>query len=152
MVYPLIRVDKRIPDGSIWQTRWGYLLAPIEGWLRISQPAGTRWSNPAGGWTAKDDGMSVFHPDRPFTIACHGPKDQKRFYIDIAHRIRIHGDMLEFMDLFGARALLRVADAALRSDREVVIANPKRHVRRLFELITDLARGRSLVTELVRPG
>ena len=99
-MYPLIRVDKRIPDGSIWQTRWGYLLAPIEGWIRIYQPAGTRWSNPAGGWTAKDDGMSVFHPDRAFTIACHGPTDQKRFYIDIAHRIRIHGDMLEFMDLF----------------------------------------------------
>jgi anti-anti-sigma factor len=58
---------------------------------------------------------------------------------------------LEFMDLFGARALLRVADEALAADRDVVIANPKRHVRRLFELITDLARGRSLVTELVRP-
>ena len=58
---------------------------------------------------------------------------------------------LTFMDLFGARALLRVADEALTADREVVIANPRRHVRRLFELITDLARGRSLVTELVRP-
>jgi anti-anti-sigma factor len=58
---------------------------------------------------------------------------------------------LEFMDLFGARALLRVADEALKSDREVVIANPKGHVRRLFELITDLAHGRSLVSELVRP-
>ena len=31
------------------------------------------------------------------------------------------------------------------------VANPNRHVRRLFELITDLARGRSLVAELVRP-
>jgi hypothetical protein len=31
-----------------------------------------------------------------------------------------------------------------------VIANPRRHVRRLFELITDLAQGRSLVAELVR--
>jgi hypothetical protein len=99
-MYPLIRVDKRIPDGSIWQTRWGYLLEPIEGWLRVYQPAGTRWSNPLGGWTSKADGMSIFHPDRPFTIACHGPKDQKRFYIDIAHRIRITADVLEFMDLF----------------------------------------------------
>jgi anti-anti-sigma factor len=58
---------------------------------------------------------------------------------------------LSFMDVFGARALLRVADEALSADREVVIANPNRHVRRLFELITDLARGRSLVAELVRP-
>jgi anti-anti-sigma factor len=59
---------------------------------------------------------------------------------------------LRFMDLFGARALLRVADAANTPQRRVVIANPRRHVRRLFELITDLARGRSLVSELVPPG
>jgi hypothetical protein len=99
-MYPLIRVDKRIPAGSIWQTRWGYALAPIDGWMRIYQPAGTRWSNPVGGWTARDDGMSLFHQDRPFTIACHGPKDQKHFYIDIAHRVRVEGDVLEFVDLF----------------------------------------------------
>ena len=58
---------------------------------------------------------------------------------------------LAFMDVFGARALLRSADAALSARREVVIANPNRHIRRLFELITDLAPGRSLVAELVRP-
>ena len=58
---------------------------------------------------------------------------------------------LTFMDVFGARALLRVADAVLTADRQVVIANPNRHIRRLFELITDLAHGRSLVAELVRP-
>jgi anti-anti-sigma factor len=58
---------------------------------------------------------------------------------------------LRFMDLFGARSLLRAADEATADGRSVVIANPNRHVRRLFELITDLAHGRSLVTELVRP-
>ncbi len=58
---------------------------------------------------------------------------------------------LRFMDLFGARALLRVADQANTHDRRVVITRPRRHVRRLFELITDLAPGRSLVAELVRP-
>jgi anti-anti-sigma factor len=66
-------------------------------------------------------------------------------------RLTIDLSELTFMDLFGARALLRVADEALNSKREVVIANPRGHVRRLFELITDLARGRSLVSELVRP-
>jgi anti-anti-sigma factor len=57
---------------------------------------------------------------------------------------------LRFMDLFGARALLRVADEANTPSRRVVIVNPRRHVRRLFELITDLAHGRSLVAELVQ--
>jgi anti-anti-sigma factor len=65
-------------------------------------------------------------------------------------RVLIDLDQLDFMDLFGARALLRAADEALAADREVVIANPNRHVRRLFELITDLTHGRNLVTELVR--
>lgn len=99
-MYPLIRVDKRIPDGSIWQTRWGYLLPPVSGWTRIFQPTGTRWSNPLGGWTAKTEGISIFHPERSFAIACHGPDDGKRFYIDIAHRVHIEGDVLEFVDLF----------------------------------------------------
>lgn len=57
---------------------------------------------------------------------------------------------LTFMDLFGARTLLRVADESQSDGRRVVIANPRPHVRRLFGLITDLAPGRSLVAELVR--
>jgi hypothetical protein len=99
-MYPLIRIDKRIPDGSIWQTRWGYLLPPVAGWTRVYQPTGTKWSNPLGGWTAKTPGISIFNPDRSFTIACHGPDEEKRFYIDVAHRIRVAGDVLEFVDLF----------------------------------------------------
>jgi len=99
-MYPLIRIDKRIPDGSIWQSRWGYLIPPVAGWTRVFQPTGTRWSNPLGGWTAKADGISIFNPDHPFTIACHGPEEEKRFYIDIAHRVRVAGEVLEFVDLF----------------------------------------------------
>ena len=97
---PLIRIDKRVPDGSIWQTRWGYLLSPREGWIRIYQPSGTRWSNPLGGWTAKGDGITLLHPERAFTIAHYGPAGQKRFYIDISHRVRAVGDVVEFVDLF----------------------------------------------------
>jgi hypothetical protein len=44
--------------------------------------------------------MSLFHPDRPFTISCSGLVDDKRFYIDIAHRVRIEPDVIEFVDLF----------------------------------------------------
>jgi protein associated with RNAse G/E len=44
--------------------------------------------------------MSLFHPKRPFTISCHGPDDGKRFYIDVAHRVRIEPDLVEFVDLF----------------------------------------------------
>ncbi|MEP6694047.1 MAG: DUF402 domain-containing protein [Chloroflexota bacterium] len=99
-MYPLIRVDKRIPDGSIWQSRRGYALPPVRGWSRVYQPAGTEWSNPLGGWTARTDGVSLFHPERQFTIACHGPADDKRYYIDIAHRVRVEPRLIEFFDLF----------------------------------------------------
>ena len=66
-------------------------------------------------------------------------------------RVAIDLTGLAFVDVFGARALLRVADELLSSGRDVVIANPNRHARRLFELITDLAPGRSLAAELLQP-
>ena len=99
-MYRLIRVDKRIPDGSIWQTRRGYLLDATRGWTRVFGPTGTRWSNPLGGWTTQHDGISLFHPERRFTISCHGSVDSKRFYVDIAHRVRVMPDLVEFVDLF----------------------------------------------------
>lgn len=69
-----------------------------------------------------------------------------------ADRIVIDLAELRFMDLFGARALLRAASAAHSDARPVVIANPRRHVRRLFELITDIGRGRVPEIELVQNG
>ena len=99
-MYSLIRVDKRIPDGSIWQTRWGYLLPSVAGWTRTYGAAGTRWSNPFGGWVTKGNGISLFHPDRRFTIAHYGPTEPKRFYVDVAHRVRIGRELIEFFDLF----------------------------------------------------
>ncbi|HEY6959860.1 MAG TPA: DUF402 domain-containing protein [Candidatus Limnocylindria bacterium] len=99
-MYRPIRIDKRIPDGSIWQARSEYLLPPVDGWSRTLGPAGTRWSNPLGGWTTKVTGMSLFHPEAPFTVSCFGPDAAKRFYIDIAYRTRIEHDLIEFVDLF----------------------------------------------------
>ena len=99
-MYRLIRIDKRIPDGSIWQARRSYLLPSIDGWSRVFGPAGTRWSNPLGGWTTEYDGVSIFHPARAFTVSCSGPAGDKRFYIDVAHRVRIGRDLIEFVDLF----------------------------------------------------
>ena len=99
-MYPLIRIDKRIPDGSIWQARRAYRLDDRDGWARMLAPNGTRWSNPLGGWTAQFDGFSLFHRGRPFTISCGGPPDDKRFYIDIAHRVRVEPKHVEFVDLF----------------------------------------------------
>ncbi len=99
-MYRLVRIDKRIPDGSIWQSRRAYRLDDRGGWTPAFGPTGTRWSNPLGGWTTQHEGVSLFHRDRPFTISCHGPADAKRFYVDIAHRVRIESELIEFVDLF----------------------------------------------------
>ena len=99
-MYPLTRINKRIPDGSIWQARREYLLPPLGGWTRVYSPAGTEWTNPLGGWKTQVPGVSLFHAERPFTISCHGADLSKRFYIDIAHRVRIEDELIEFTDLF----------------------------------------------------
>lgn len=140
----LIRVDKRIPDGSIWQTRWGYLLPPVAGWTRIYQPTGTRWSNPLGGWTAKVDGMSIFHPERPFTIAWIGPDNGERFYIDIAHRTKILPDRLEFVDLF-LDVMIDPSGAVTEKDEHQLIFLPSEE-RRFARAARDEVR------QLIRTG
>ena len=99
-MYSLIRIDKRIPSGSIWQARRAYRLPPLDGWARTYEPTGTEWSNPMGTWTTQTPGVSLFHADHPFAISCHGPDGEKRFYIDIAHRARIAPEHIEFTDLF----------------------------------------------------
>jgi hypothetical protein len=99
-MYPRIRIDKRIPDGTIWQARRGYLLPSHAGWTRVHAPAGTEWTNPLGRWQTETAGLSLFNTQHPFTITCHGPAGDKRFYIDVAHRVRIASELIEFTDLF----------------------------------------------------
>lgn len=96
----LVRVDKRIPDGSIWQSRNGYRLPDHEGWVRVFDQAGTRWSNRLGGWKQEHPGVTVVHPDRAFVVSCHGPEGAKRFYIDVARLPTISTAVIDFVDLF----------------------------------------------------
>ena len=99
-MYPIVRVVKRVPDGSIWQSRRSYLMPTVDGWARTYAPEGTRWSNPLGGWTTDHDGVSLFHPERPYVIACIGPREARHFYIDVAHRVRVEPQLIEFVDLY----------------------------------------------------
>ncbi|MEX2046951.1 MAG: DUF402 domain-containing protein [Chloroflexota bacterium] len=123
-MFPLIRVDKRIPDGSIWQSRWGYLLPEVTGWSRSYEPAGTRWSNPFGGWVTKGSGISLFHPDHPFTIAHYGPTEPKRYYIDVAHRVRVGPDAIEFVDLFLDVMIDPAGAVSEKDEHQLVVLSP----------------------------
>ena len=101
-MYPVVRVVKRIPDGSIWQRYRAYRLPDVGGAARVYLPGGTRWWNPLGGWVTPVGswGISIFHPDRPFVINCHGPADGKRFYIDIVRASTITEQVIEYLDLY----------------------------------------------------
>jgi len=101
-MYPVVRVVKRIPDGSIWQRYRGYRLPDVDGTARVYLPGGTRWWNPLGGWETPIGtwGISIFHPDRPFVVSCHGPEDAKRFYIDIVRASTIAAGVIEYHDLY----------------------------------------------------
>jgi hypothetical protein len=101
-MYPVVRVQKRIPDGSVWQRYRGYRLPDVRGVARVYLPGGTRWWNPLGGWiTAPDSrGINLFDPRRPFVVSCHGPEDAKRFYIDIVRASTVADDLIEYLDLY----------------------------------------------------
>ena len=99
-MYPVVRVIKRIPDGSIWQRFRAYRLPDLRGSARVYLPPGTRWWNPVGGWVTTSGGISVFHADLPFAISCHGPEDAKRFYIDIVRASTIGPELIEYCDLY----------------------------------------------------
>lgn len=137
-MFRLVRVDKRIPDGSIWQSRRAYLIDPVEGWTRVFGPTGTRWSNPLGGWTTEHEGISLFHPDAPFTISCHGPDDAKRFYVDIAHRVRIQPYTIEFVDLFLDVMIDPRGVVSEKDEHQLVVLPPK--VQRFTRQARDVVR------------
>jgi hypothetical protein len=101
-VLPIVRVVKRIPDGSVWQRYRAYRLSDVEGSARVYLPSGTRWWNPLGGWVTPPGsrGVHVFHPSHPFVVSCHGPDGAKRFYIDIVRSSVITGEAIEYLDLY----------------------------------------------------
>ena len=116
-MYPIVRVVKRIPDGSIWQRYRAYRLPDVHGASRAYLPPGTRWWNPVGGWVTNSGGINLFHPDLPFTVSCHGPDDAKRFYIDIVRGSTIGPTLIEYLDLY-LDVMIDAAGAVSEKDEE----------------------------------
>jgi hypothetical protein len=99
-MYPITRVQKRIPDGSVWQRFHGYRLTDVRGVARVYLPVGTPWWNPIGGWVTRTPGISLFSPERPFVISCSGFAGDRRFYIDIVRGSTIADGLIEYLDLY----------------------------------------------------
>ena len=118
-MYPVVRVVKRVPNGSIWQRYRAYRLADLRGTARVYLPPGTRWWNPLGGWVTQWPNIALFPPDRPFVISCSGPPDDKRFYIDIVRASTIAEDRIEYLDLY-LDVMIDAARAVTEKDEEQV--------------------------------
>jgi uncharacterized protein DUF402 len=140
-VYPIVRVTKRIPDGSVWQRYRGYRLPDVEGSARVYGPAGTRWWNPLGGWVTADRGISLFRSDRPFVVSWHGPEDAKRFYVDVVRASTIADAGIEYLDLYldvmvDAAGAVREKDehqiARLDAAEQAFVRRARDEVRRLI--------------------
>ena len=118
-MHPVVRVVKRIPDGSIWQRYRAYRLPDVRGATRVYLPGGTQWWNPLGGWATPlgSHGISIFHPALPFVISCHGPDDAKRFYIDIVRASAISDEVIEYLDLY-LDVMIDAARAVTEKDEE----------------------------------
>ncbi|GAC1496314.1 MAG: hypothetical protein NVS1B1_14070 [Candidatus Limnocylindrales bacterium] len=117
----VVRVDKRIPGGSLWQRRSGYRLTDRDGLARVYQPAGTPWWNPLGGWIQQTEGIAVFGADLPFAISCHGPDDDKRFYIDVVRWNRIGTAVIEYLDLY-LDVMIDAGGAVTEKDEHQLVA------------------------------
>ena len=120
-MFPIVRVQKRVPDGSVWQRYRAYRLPDVRGVTRVYLPGGTRWWNPLGGWATPpgSSGISLFHPARPFVISCHGPDGAKRFYIDIVRTSTIAGDLIEYLDLY-LDVMIDAARSVSEKDEELL--------------------------------
>lgn len=99
-MYPIVRVQKRIPDGSVWQRYRAYRLPDVQAVARVYLPPGTRWWNPRGGWVTQWPNVALFPRGRPFVISCSGPPDDKRFYIDIVRASTVSETGIEYLDLY----------------------------------------------------
>ena len=88
--------------------------------------------------------ISLFRLDRPFTVSCHGPRGEKRFYVDVAHRVRIEPDAIVFEDLF--------LDVMVEADG-VVSEKDEHQLVALAAVTQALARmARDEVRRLIRTG
>lgn len=99
-MYPIVRVEKHVPGGSVWQRFRGYRLPDVDAVARVYTPIGTRWWNPLGGWAQEHRGLSAFAAGRPFVVHCYGPAGAKRFYIDIVRSSDVGSDTITYLDLY----------------------------------------------------
>jgi len=99
-MYPVIRHEKRHPDGSMRRYGRGYLLEPIGEVTRMYVPAGSRLVHVNGIWIPETNAISLFCPTWLFVPHFVEDAEDPRFYIDMARDVTIGDEVVSFIDLY----------------------------------------------------
>lgn len=99
-MYPVIRHEKRHPDGSLRRYGRGYVLEPIGEVTRVYVPAGSRLVHVNGVWTPDNNSISLFCPTWLFVPHLVENAEERGFYIDIARDVTVTNDVVSFTDLY----------------------------------------------------
>ena len=99
-MYPVIRHEKRHPDGSLRRYGRGYVLPSIGEVTRVYVPAGSRQVHVNGIWIPDANAISLFCPTWLFVPHLYEDAEEPRFYIDMARDVTVTDETVSFVDLY----------------------------------------------------
>lgn len=108
-MYPLIRIEKRHPDGSPRAAWHGYRLADHEGAVRVWTPSRTPRIHVNGRWTPDAPLLTAWSPGERFVAHRYEDPDGPTVYVDIVRAVEVTPERFVYVDLY--------ADVIFKFDR-----------------------------------
>lgn len=97
--FPLVRIRKLLPDGTLKVVVFAYRLPDYDGWARLLIPNGTTRLHTRGTWTPDGLTIAALDPQRPYVVHWWRGPAASGFYVDIARSIEIRADVVDYVDL-----------------------------------------------------
>ena len=143
-MYPVIRHEKRHPDGSLRRAGRGYVLPSIGEVTRVYVPAGSRLVHVDGIWIPDANAISLFCPTWLFVPHLYEDPEDARFYIDLAREVTVSDDLVSFTDLYVDIGISSVHGVTHKDDELLVRLEPGEAAQvreRRTELLAQIAMG-----------
>lgn len=142
-MYPLVRLRKLTPDGTVRVSWYCYRLADRAGFVRLFVPSRTRRLHVNGSWRPGGISVVALDRDRPYVVHWWRGEDRQGFYVDTARSIDVQRDTVSYVDLYldlsfdkGAWSVLDEEELSLASREDAKLAR-----RASDEVRTLVARG-----------
>ena len=143
-MYPVIRHEKRHPDGSLRRAGRGYVLPSIGEVTRVYVPAGSRLVHVDGIWVPDANAISLFCPTWLFVPHFYEDPDDPRFYIDLAREVSVSSEGVSFIDLYVDIGVSALHGVTYKDDELLVRLDPGEAAQvreRRSELLAQIAMG-----------